>query len=64
MIYFLAIVFPPIAVLIKGKPISALFNFFLTLLGYIPGVIHAFFVINAAESEKRHKETLKAMKDN
>ena len=39
MLYLLAILAPPIAVLLIGRPISALLNFGLTLLLWVPGAI-------------------------
>ncbi len=42
----LAFFLPPIGVAIKdGFGLSLLINIFLTFLGFIPGVIHALFVI-------------------
>ena len=42
----LAIFFPPLAVLLeRGVGSSLLINVLLTLIGIIPGIIHAFFVI-------------------
>ena len=42
-----AIFFPPIAVLIRfGLSGKLLINIILTLLGGLPGVIHAFYVIS------------------
>lgn len=42
----LAIFLPPIGVLIKkGVGLSFLINIFLTLLGFVPGIIHALYVI-------------------
>lgn len=42
----IAIILPPIAVLINGNGCGAVvLNFFLTLLGYIPGLVHALVLI-------------------
>jgi uncharacterized membrane protein YqaE (UPF0057 family) len=41
MRYFLAIILPPVAVLLCGKPVQFILNIILTLLFWIPGVIHA-----------------------
>lgn len=57
----LAIVFPPLAVLLCGKPMQAFLNFFLTILGWIPGVIHAILVVNARNADRRHKEMMGVM---
>lgn len=36
MLYLLAILLPPVAVLLVGRPIQALLNFLLCLFFYIP----------------------------
>lgn len=42
----LAVFLPPVGVLIKeGLNIQVLINVLLTIFGYIPGVIHALYVI-------------------
>ncbi len=64
MLYFLAIIVPPVAVLMVGKPIQALLNLVLTLLGWIPGVVHAFLVINSHKADRRNEKVIKAMKRN
>lgn len=61
MIYILAILIPPLPVLMKGKPIQALINLGLCLLLWIPGVLHAFAVINKSEAIKRHKKEMKKL---
>ena len=38
MMYLLAIVLPPVAVLICGKPFQAIINFILTLIFWVPGL--------------------------
>ena len=53
MLYLLAILAPPIAVLLIGRPISALLNFGLTLLLWVPGAIHAIMVVNEHKANKR-----------
>ena len=62
MRYILAIIFPPLAVLLCGKPVQAFFNFFLTLLGWIPGVIHAILVVNSHKADKRAARIEKAIR--
>jgi uncharacterized membrane protein YqaE (UPF0057 family) len=48
----LAIAFPPIAVLIRwGMGKKFFINVFLTILGYIPGVIHALGLVAKPKSE-------------
>ena len=53
MLYALAILLPPLAVLIVGKPFQAVMNFFLTLLIWIPGSVHAILVVNNHYADKR-----------
>ena len=53
MLYLLAILAPRIAVLLIGRPISALLNFGLTLLLWVPGAIHAIMVVNEHKANKR-----------
>lgn len=63
MLYLLAILLPPVAVLLCGKPVQAVLNLVLTLLGWLPGVIHALFVVNSHLADKRNKELIKAVKE-
>lgn len=52
-----AIFCPPLAVLLCGKPGQALLNVMLTLCFWIPGVIHAQWVVNNAPVEKGSRKT-------
>lgn len=61
MKYILAIFLPPLAVLFCGKPGKALLNLILTLLAWLPGVIHAFIVISQTENEKQHRKMINSM---
>jgi uncharacterized membrane protein YqaE (UPF0057 family) len=47
------VVFPPLAVLLTGRIASFFLSLLLTLLGWIPGVIHACLVVNDYHAEKR-----------
>lgn len=60
MLYLLAIVFPPAAVLIAGKPFQAVVNLLLTCLLWIPGMIHAFMVVHNHYSDKRTDRLIEA----
>ncbi len=62
MLYLLAILFPPAAVLLCGKPVQFLLNCGLTLLLWIPGVIHAMLVVSSHHADKRTDRMIKAMK--
>ena len=61
MRYFLAILLPPLAVFFCGKPMQTLLNFILTLCFWIPGVIHALFVVHNHLADKRNKELIEAI---
>ncbi len=64
MIYLVAVIFPPLAVLLVGKPVQAILNLVLTILFYFPGLIHAILVINAHNADKRNDKLIKAMEKN
>ena len=51
--YFFCVVFPPLAVLLTGRIASFFLSLILTLLGWIPGVIHACLVVNDFHEEQR-----------
>lgn len=53
MIYALAILCPPLALLLMGRGLHALINIPLTLLFWLPGVVHACVVIARREREYR-----------
>ena len=61
MRYLLAIILPPVAVLLCGKPVQALLNLVLTLFFWIPGAIHALFVVNSHLADKRADRVVKAV---
>ncbi|MEZ4524083.1 MAG: YqaE/Pmp3 family membrane protein [Thermomicrobiales bacterium] len=56
MLYLLAILFPPLAVLLTGRPLQALLNLLLTLLLWIPGMLHAILVVNEHKANQRAKK--------
>ncbi|WP_113805990.1 YqaE/Pmp3 family membrane protein [Bacillus taeanensis] len=62
MLYILAIIFPPLAVLIAGKPFQAIVNLILTLCFYVPGLIHALLVVHDRKADKRLKKQMKMMR--
>ena len=53
MLYLLAIICPPLAVLLVGKPFQALLNLGLCILLWVPGIIHAILVINEKKADRR-----------
>ena len=56
----MAIFLPPLAVLLCGKPGKAVLNLILTLLFWIPGVIHALMVIAECKADKRADRIIEA----
>ena len=62
MLYFLAILLPPLAVLFCGKPVQFLLNLVLTLLFWLPGVVYAILVVNNHLADKRADKIVKAVK--
>lgn len=62
MRYLLAIILPPVAVLLCGKPIQFLLNIILTLCLWIPGMIHALCVVSSHLADKRTDRIVQAMK--
>ncbi len=53
MLFFLCVVLPPLAVLLTGRIGSFFLSLVLTLFGWIPGIIHAFFVVSDYKNEQR-----------
>lgn len=61
MLYFLAVICPPLAVLFCNRPGSFLINLILTLIFYIPGMIHAILIVADTKAEKRNREVVEAI---
>lgn len=59
MLFFLCVLLPPLAVFFTGRMGSFALSLVLTLFGWLPGVIHAFFVV----SDYRNEQRLRALKD-
>ena len=62
MKYLVAIICPPLAVLMCGTPMQALVNLALTLCLWVPGIIHALFIVNRAMADERAGSTLHVMR--
>ena len=62
MRYLLAIVLPPLAIFLCGKPIQFLLNIPLTLLFWIPGVLHALLVVHSHLADKRTERVVRAIR--
>ncbi|KGX84396.1 YqaE/Pmp3 family membrane protein [Pontibacillus marinus] len=56
MLYLLAIVLPPVAVLFVGRPFQAIINLILTLIFWLPGAIHAVMVVKDQKDDRRMKK--------
>ena len=62
MKYLLAIICPPLAVLMCGRPMQAMINLLLTLCLWVPGMVHAFFIVNSAMADEKAGSTLHVMR--
>ncbi len=58
---FLCFIFPPMAVLMHGKPISAVFNMLLCMFFWVPGVFHALAVNGQAHDRRQTKRLVRAV---
>ncbi|MEX1023662.1 MAG: YqaE/Pmp3 family membrane protein [Planctomycetota bacterium] len=61
MLYLVALLLPPLAVLLIGKPFQALLNLGLTLLGVLPGQIHACLVVHEHYADRRQRQALEML---
>lgn len=61
MLYIVAILLPPLAVLLTGRPFQALLNLLLTLLLYLPGLIHALVVVSDHYADKRAERMVRKL---
>jgi uncharacterized membrane protein YqaE (UPF0057 family) len=62
MLYPVAVLLPPVALLLAGKPFQALFCLFLqaTVIGWFPAALWALFVVNQHYSDRRSRRLLAA----
>ena len=58
----LAILVPPLAVLLCGKPIRAALTLFLCVLLWLPAVFYAWSVVNATAADKRTNRIVREIK--
>ncbi len=54
MLAILVILCPPLAVLITASPLEAVKNFGLSLLLYVPGVVHAHSIVERYRVNRRY----------
>lgn len=64
MLYLVALLIPPLAVLFCGKFFQAILNVFLSLLFYFPGAIHALLVVKNYYDDKRTDKVIEAIEKN
>jgi uncharacterized membrane protein YqaE (UPF0057 family) len=64
MSYLLAIVLPPLAMLLNGKVIEALVCLLLmvTVIGWIPAAIWAVLVVNGAQADRRTNRIIRELR--
>ena len=62
MLYLVAVILPPLAVLLCGKPFQALLSLIaqFTLIGWLPATLHALFVVNNHYADKRNQRLIRA----
>ena len=63
MLYLVAVVLPPLAVLLCGKPFQAIISFLLqlTVIGWLPATIHALFVVHNRNADRRANRMMQVM---
>jgi uncharacterized membrane protein YqaE (UPF0057 family) len=61
MLYVLAVVCPPAAALATGGPKRAAANAGLTLLLYVPGLVHALAAVGRHYTDRRNEALLRAV---
>jgi uncharacterized membrane protein YqaE (UPF0057 family) len=61
MLSFLAVVCPPLPVLATGDRARAATNAGLTLLLFVPGVVHALSEVNRHNLERRYESVMRAL---
>lgn len=64
MLYLLALICPPLAVLLCGKSVQFILSIVLTLCFWIPGVIHALGVVSSTLSDRRTDRVIDEIQGN
>jgi len=59
--YLLAVLLPPLAVLRCGHRGLVAVNVMLTLLGWVPGAVHAVLVVHEHEADRRVERMLRSL---
>jgi uncharacterized membrane protein YqaE (UPF0057 family) len=63
MLYLVAVLLPPLAVLLTGRWLQALLSIPLTLFFYIPGILHALFVVHNHYADQRADRLIRATRE-
>jgi uncharacterized membrane protein YqaE (UPF0057 family) len=63
MLYLVAVILPPLGVLLAGKPFQAIINIPLTVLFYVPGLLHAIFVVHNHYADQRTARIVRATRE-
>jgi uncharacterized membrane protein YqaE (UPF0057 family) len=64
MLYLLAVVVPPLAVLLCGKPFQAVLNLILVVATFgVGAIIHAVFVVHNHYEDQRAERMIKALQN-
>jgi len=62
VLYFVAVIFPPLAVLLAGKPFQAILNLVLLFVTvYVGALIHALFVVHNHYADRRQDRMLREL---
>jgi len=72
MIYVLAVLVPPLGLLLNGQPFSAIFNLLLIVVCLVLGLVfhilllvpsaHAVIAVHMKREERRHREVVDAIR--
>lgn len=61
MMYLIAILIPPLAVLLCGKPLQFVLNLLLCVFFWVPGMIHAILVVADTKAQERNQALIDAI---
>lgn len=59
--YFWCILFPPLAILMAGKPFQFIISIPLTICMWVPGMIYAFMVVSEYKADERNRQIVNAV---
>ncbi|KAF4301935.1 hypothetical protein GTA08_BOTSDO10433 [Botryosphaeria dothidea] len=58
VLYIIAVFFPPVAVVAKrGCGGQVLMNIFLDIMGWIPGILHAWYIIASTPDKPKYRNS-------